>query len=216
MNKQACIFDMDGTLVDSMGYWDRLGREYLESRGVTEGIDEALALTAPMTMLESSELFLRTFGLSGTPESAAAEMNAVMDGHYRRDIPLKPGAADYLAALADRGVKLCVATATAEPLARACLTRLGVADYFQLILSCDAVAAGKDRPDVFLEAARRLGTAPAATAVFEDALFAVRTAKEAGFYTVGIYDPSGAAHWAQVQLLADETVTDWADALNRL
>ena len=59
-------------------------------------------------------------------------------------------------------------------------------------------------------------SAPAATAVFEDALFAVRTAKEAGFYTVGIYDPSGAAHWAQVQLLADETVTDWADALNRL
>ena len=111
---------------------------------------------------------------------------------------------------------LCVATATAEPLARACLTRLGVADYFQLILSCDAVAAGKDRPDVFLEAARRLGTAPAATAVFDDALFAVRTAKEAGFYTVGIYDPSGAAHWAQVQSLADETVTDWADALNRL
>ena len=52
--------------------------------------------------------------------------------------------------------------------------------------------------------------------MFEDALFAVRTAKEAGFYTVGIYDPSGAAHWAQVQLLADETVTDWADALNRL
>ena len=216
MDTRFAIFDMDGTLVDSMVYWQRLGWEYLASRGVTGGVDEVLERIKAMTMAESSALFIETFGLPGTPETVEAEMNAVMDGHYRSDIPLKPGAADYLAALADRGVKLCVATATAEPLARACLTRLGVADYFQLILSCDAVAAGKDRPDVFLEAARRLGTAPAATAVFEDALFAVRTAKEAGFYTVGIYDPSGAAHWAQVQLLADETVTDWADALNRL
>ena len=207
---------MDGTLVDSMVYWQRLGREYLTAQGVTKGVDEVLERIKAMTMAESSALFIKTFGLPGTPESVAAEMNAVMDEHYRSDIPLKPGASAYLAALKARGTKMCVATATPEPLARACLTRLGVADFFQLILSCDAVAAGKDRPDVFLEAARRLGTDPADTAVFEDALFAVRTAREAGFYTVGIYDPSGAAHWAQVQLLADETVTDWADALNRL
>ena len=117
---------MDGTLVDSMGYWDRLGREYLESRGVTEGIDEVLALTAPMTMLESSELFLRTFGLSGTPESTAAEMNAVMDAHYRRDIPLKPGAADYLRMLRRAGVRLAVTTALPPSMYEPCLKRLGV------------------------------------------------------------------------------------------
>ena len=216
MDKRACIFDMDGTLVDSMGYWDRLGREYLESRGVTEGIDEALALTAPMTMLESSELFLRTFGLSGTPESAAAEMTAVMDGHYRRDIPLKPGAADYLAALKARGTKMCVATATPEPLARACLERLGVLEDFAFLLSCDEVAAGKDKPDVFFEAARRLGSAPAETAAFEDALFAARTAKDAGFYTVGVYDASGDGHWNELTALADETVRDWSAAAERM
>ena len=216
MNKPFAIFDMDGTLVDSMAYWQRLGREYLASRGVTEGVDEVLERIKAMTMAESSALFIKTFGLPGTPESVAAEMNAVMDEHYRSDIPLKPGASAYLAALKARGTKMCVATATPEPLARACLQRLGVLEDFEFLLSCDAVGAGKDRPDVFLEAARRLGAAPAETAAFEDALFALRTAKAAGFYTVGVWDASGDGQWNEVTALADETVRDWGTAADRM
>ncbi|MBQ8852442.1 MAG: HAD family phosphatase [Oscillibacter sp.] len=209
MDKRACIFDMDGTLVDSMVYWQRLGREYLASRGVTENVEPVLERIKPMTMLESAALFMETFGLPGTPESVAAEMNAVMDEHYRSDIPLKPGALEYLKKLHARGVRLCVATATPEHLARLCLERLGAAELLEFILSCDAVGAGKDRPDVFLEAARRLGTAPADTAAYEDAFFAAQTAKNAGFYTVGVYDAAGAARWQQLQALADETIFDW-------
>ena len=212
MNKPFAVFDMDGTLVDSMVYWQRLGREYLTAQGVTEGMDEVLERIKPMTMAESSALFIETFGLPGTPESVMAEMNAVMDEHYRSDVPLKPGAAAYLAALKARGVKLCVATATPEPLAQACLKRLGVLEDLELLLSCDAVGAGKDRPDVFLEAARRLGAAPAETAVFEDATFALQTAKDAGFYTVGVWDASGDKRWDVMTALADETVRDWTTA----
>lgn len=216
MNKPFAIFDMDGTLVDSMVYWQRLGREYLTAQGVTEGMEEVLECIKPMTMAESSALFIETFGLPGTPESVMVEMNAVMDGHYRSDIPLKPGAADYLAALKAKGTKLCVATATPEPLARACLKRLEVLEDFEFLLSCDAVGSGKDRPDVFLEAARRLGAAPAETAVFEDAMFALQTAKDAGFYTVGVWDASGDKHWDAMTALADETVRDWKAAADMI
>ena len=216
MNKPFAVFDMDGTLVDSMVYWQRLGREYLTAQGVTEGMDEVLERIKPMTMAESSALFIEAFGLPGTPESVMAEMNAVMDEHYRSDIPLKPGAAEYLAALKNRGVKMCVATATPEPLARACLERLGALENLEFLLSCDAVGAGKDRPDVFLEAARRLGAAPAETAVFEDATFALQTAKNAGFYTVGVWDASGDKHWDATTALADETVRDWKAAAEAL
>ena len=216
MNKPFAVFDMDGTLVDSMVYWQRLGREYLTAQGVTEGMDEVLERIKAMTMAESSALFIEAFGLPGTPESVMAEMNAVMDEHYRSDIPLKPGAAEYLAALRKRGTKMCVATATPEPLARACLVRLGVLEDLEFLLSCDAVGAGKDRPDVFLEAARRLGAAPAETAVFEDAMFALQTAKNAGFYTVGVWDASGDKHWDAMTALADETVRDWKAAAEAL
>ena len=209
MDKKACVFDMDGTLVDSMGYWRRLGREFLARKGVTENVEPVLERIKPMTMRESAALFIESFGLEGTPEALAAEMNGVMDDHYRRDIPLKPGVREYLAAMRAAGAVLCVATATAEPLVRACLERLGVLGEFSFLVSCETLGVGKDRPDVFREAARLLGTVPAETAVYEDALFAARTAKEAGFYTVGVYDDAGAARWEELTALADETIRDW-------
>ena len=195
-----------------MGYWQRLGREYLASQGITEHVEAVLEQIKAMTMTESAALFIERFGIPGPPERAAEEMNAVMERHYRNDIPLKSGAAAYLSALSAQGVQMCVATATPEPLARACLTRLGILDRFQLVLSCDAVSAGKDRPDVFLEAARRLGQTPDRIAVYEDAFFAAQTAKQAGFYTVGVWDDSAGSRWEQLSALTDETIRNWQEA----
>ena len=207
---------MDGTLVDSMAYWRQLGEEYLRAKGVTGELEPVLQQTKPMTMLESAALFIREFGLSGTPETIAAEMDGVMDEHYKNDVPLKPGVREYLDRLHRRGVRMCVASATPEPLIRVCLTRLGVAEDFQFLLSCDAVGKGKNSPDVFLEAARRLGAEPGETAVFEDALYAAETARAAGFYTVGVYDSGGARHWDRMSQVADELIPDWAEAATML
>lgn len=215
MDKRFCIFDMDGTLVDSMAHWRSLGREYLTRRGVTEDVEPILERVKSMTMTESAALFIREFGLSGTPESVTAEMNAVMDGHYRTDIPLKPGVLKYLRALRGHGARMCVASATAAPLMVACFRRLGVEEYFDFLLSCEEVGAGKDRPDVFFAAARRLGGSPDETAVFEDALFALRTARDAGFYTVAVHD-SRERQWGQMEQLADECVADWETAAKAL
>lgn len=209
MDKKFAIFDMDGTLIDSMGYWQRLGREYLTGKGVTGDLTDVLERIKPMTMTESAALFAEEFGLVGTPEELAAEMNGIMETHYRADILLKPGVAEYLAALRADGVRLCVASATAPDLVAACLERLGVLDHFEFLLSCEEVGAGKDKPDVYLAAADRLGAQPGEAAVYEDALYAAQTAKEAGFYTVGVYDPSGEAHWDEMTALADEIITDW-------
>ena len=96
MDKPFAIFDMDGTLVDSMAYWQRLGREFLRSKGVTGDIEELLERIKPMTMTESAALFASECGIPGTPEAIAAEMNAVMDRHYRQDIPMKAGVLAYL------------------------------------------------------------------------------------------------------------------------
>lgn len=212
MNKKYAIFDMDGTLVDSMGYWASLGREYLASRGITEDVDEVLERIVPMTMTDSAALFIEEFKLPGTPETVAAEMNHVMYDHYKKDIPLKPGVDVYLKTLKSRGVKMCVASATDKYLVEACLERLGIAEYFEFFLSCEEVGSGKDRPDVFWEAVRRLGSCPEETAVYEDAIFAARTAKTAGFYVTGVYDENAASHWNALKELADETICGWAAA----
>ena len=206
MDKRFAIFDMDGTLVDSMSYWERLAGEYLGRHGIRQIPPDILEQIKPMTMTQSAALFIRTFGLPGTPQEAAAEMNAMINEHYRRDIPLKPGVRQYLEELAGRNVQMCVASATAEDLVTACLTRLGVAGYFRFLLSCETVGAGKDRPDVYLAAAGRLGCAPEDAAVYEDALFAAKTAKRAGFYLVGVYDAGGANSWPELADLADECI----------
>lgn len=213
MDKRYAIFDMDGTLVDSMGFWRSLAREYLEHKGVTHVSDDILEKIKPMTMTESGALFIREYGFSGAPEDVANEMNAMMSGHYRKDVPLKPGVSEYLAALSARGVRMCVASATVEPLMEACLERLGVLGHFEFLLSCETVGVGKNRPDVYFEAVRRLGGTPAETAVYEDAPYAVRTAKNAGFYVIGVYDESSRDRWEELKLLADETVRDFKEEL---
>lgn len=216
MDKRFAIFDMDGTLVDSMVFWERLGREYLASKGITEGIEPVLEQIIPMTMSESSALFIEVFGIPGTPESVAAEMNAIMDKHYRTDIPLKAGVGEYLAQLSQKGVVMCVASSTAQELMAACLFRLGVADQFAFLLSCEEVGAGKSQPDVYLESARRLGAKPHEIAVYEDALYAARTAKDAGFYTVAVFDDSEKDHWEELAAIAHESVFDWGKAAQNL
>ena len=209
MNKSFAIFDMDGTLVDSMAYWEHLAEEYLRGKGVPTLSPAIRERIRPMTMTASAAVFAQEYGLKGTAEDIAAEMNAMMDEHYRKNIPLKDGVAAYLAALRQQGVTMCVASATAEELMDACLTRLGVAQYFQFLLSCETVGAGKDRPDVYLAAAKRLGARPEEIAVYEDALYAADTAKRAGFYTVAVGDDSNHAHWDALTALADEAIVDW-------
>ncbi len=210
MDKKFAIFDMDGTIIDSMGFWKNLAAEYLTDKGIAEIPAQILERIKPMTMSESAALFKREFGLTGDVE---AQMNAMMEDHYRNDIPLKPGAREYLQNLHRRGVRMCVASATAEQLMESCLSRLEVQQYFDFLLSCETVGAGKRSPLVYHESARRLGTDPGEIAVYEDALYAVQTAKAAGFHVVGVYDDSAAGSWKAIEQESDEVILNWEEAV---
>ena len=210
MDKKYAIFDMDGTLIDSMVFWKNLATEYLTSKGILQIPADILEQIKPMTMSESAALFRREFGLTGDVE---AQMNEMMEDHYRNDIPLKPGVWEYLENLHRQGVRMCVASATAEDLMESCLTRLGVRQYFEFLLSCETVGAGKRSPLVYQEAARRLGAVPGQIAVYEDALYAVQTAKAAGFHVVGVYDDSAADSWQAIEQESDEVILNWEEAV---
>ena len=210
MDKKYAIFDMDGTLVDSMGYWDKLTEEYLHRKGVTEVPQEILDRTAVMPARETLEVFKRELGVRDTPEAMEQTLWSAMEAHYREHIRLKPGVREYLEALRDRGVEMCVVSATPMPLMELCLATVGVRDMLRFLLTCNDLGVGKDRPDIYYAAARKLGVErPADAAVFEDALGACRTAKKAGFYVVGVWDEYAAAGWEEISSLADEIVESW-------
>lgn len=206
MDKHFALFDMDGTLVDSMVYWESLAEEFLARKGIHPISQKLLDEIAPMSLSASCAYFQKIFSL---PENPLEEMEAMMEGHYRRDIPLKPGVKEYLQALASKGVRMGVASASPALLVEDCLRRLSVLDIFEFVLSCDDVGHGKDSPEIFHDAARRWRVSPEEIAVYEDASYAIKTAKDAGYFVVAIYDESQATHWEALQAYADESLRDW-------
>ena len=213
MDKRFCIFDMDGTLVDSMGYWRQLGREYLLKKGISEErTDQVLEELQVMSIPKAAVVFRQILGMSLTEEELIEEMQDLMECHYQNDVLLKPGILEYLEKLKGKNCRMCVATATHQRLARGCLKHLGIDQYFEFVLSCKMLGVGKDKPDVYLHAAQQLGSRPEETAVFEDVLYAAQTAKSAGFYTVAVWDQNAAHEWDSLLALADEAVEDWREA----
>ena len=216
MDRKYAIFDMDGTLTDSMPYWQMVAIEYLDNHGIAKDLQtpELLEKIKTYTTIDTAILFRSMFGIDESVDTIISGVNRIMAQHYQNDIQLKPGAENYLAQLSQNGVKMCVASATNSVLIDACLTRLGVRKYFDFLISCEDVGKSKTHPDVYFEAARRLGApTPQDAAVFEDSLVAAKTARDAGFYVVGIYDACSEGDWPHLQQLADEVVTDWSAAV---
>ena len=216
MDKKYAIFDMDGTLVDSMPYWRGLADEYLAQKGVKEIPPNTMDRIKHRHMTEAAAILVDLFGLNCAPETVMHEMTEVMRVHYARDVQVKEGIVEYLEALKAKGVRMCVATATAIPLVEVCLERLDLRKYFEGLFSCQTIRINKEHPDIYDTAARFMGAEREDCAVYEDAFMAVRTAKEAGYYVAGIYDYTGRAQWEDVQNTADELITDWRKAAEEL
>ncbi|MGN0016045.1 MAG: HAD family hydrolase [Candidatus Avelusimicrobium sp.] len=184
----AVIFDLDGTLLDSLSAWEHSGTNFLRTQGITppEGLDEKLV---KMSLMDGARLLKEMFSLPQEPEEILRLTLDPIRRHYFEDIPAKPGVPETLRRLKAQGVKLCVATASDGELARAALARLELLDLFDFVLTCDEVGVGKRSPAVYEEALRRLGTEKSRTLVAEDAPYALQTARRAGFMTAGVADP---------------------------
>ena len=201
MRIRGAIFDVDGTLLDSMFIWDTIGETYLRSIGYQpkENLNETFK---NMSLRQAARYYQTEYGVTQSIDEIMDGVNAMLERYYRFEVPLKPGAAELLERLRQNGVKLCIATATDRHLVEAALDRCGVLSCFGEIFTCNEVGHGKDEPDIFEVALRFLGTRREETLVFDDALYAVRTAKEAGFPVAAVYD-SHEKEQDKVRLLAD-------------
>ena len=209
MSIQGAIFDLDGTLTDSMYIWLKAPGDLVRRYGGNPPEDLSQALKE-MGRREAAEYLRRRFSLPATPEELMDTLNDLVTEEYRSRVPMKPGVDKLLSRLAEWNVPCCIATASEAFQAQAAMERLGLWQYFQFAISC-VQYGGKARPDIYLEAARRLGTAPAETVAFEDALHAAKTAHEAGFKVCGVWDASAQEDQAALQALADWYVRDLGD-----
>ena len=201
MRIRGAIFDVDGTLLDSMFIWDTIGETYLRSIGYQpkENLNETFK---NMSLHQAARYYQTEYGVTQSIDEIMDGVNAMLERYYRFEAPLKPGAAELLERLRQSGVRLCIATATDRHLVEAALNRCGVLSCFGEIFTCNEVGHGKDEPDIFEAALRFLGTEKSETVVFEDSLYAIRTAKETGFPVAAVYD-SHEKEQDKVRLLAD-------------
>ena len=216
----GAIFDVDGTLLDSMSVWDTIGEDYLRSIGYTpkENLNETFQT---MSLHQAAQYYQSEYGVELSLDEIVDGVNGLLEDFYRSKALLKPGAEEFLRELYCRGMRLCIATATERPLVEAALGRHGVLEYFDDILTCTAVGSGKDQPFIYRRALDRIGGERSGVVVFEDALHAARTAKADGFLVAAVYD-SHEKHQEELKALADTCLSDflnpdpfWRFALSR-
>ena len=198
----AFIFDLDGTLLNSLSAWKNAASNYLKTRGINLP-PNLQAQVEQMSLMDGARVLKEHYNLKETPEELVAATIRPVGERYYNDIPAKTYVPQLLSYLQSQGVKMAVATASHPDFARGALERLGLMNYFEFIITCDEVGVGKTDPRVYEEAIKRLGTQRERTVVVEDAPYALETAHAAGFRTIGVAEEYYQDKMLQMQKIAD-------------
>ena len=200
-NMKCAIFDMDGTILDSMTMWHTIADRYLESIGKVPRKD-LWDNVKRLNMVETAQYFIDEYGVQKTIEEIGVEVKELIMKFYAESLELKMGAREFLEKLNEKGIPCVLATATERSCVLACMKRLDCEKYFKEILTCLDLNTSKSSPLIFEESARRCGAKPEESVVFEDALHAIRTAHKAGFKVCAVYDTSDEER-------TEPPLTDW-------
>lgn len=212
---QGAIFDLDGTLVDSMRIWDNILTDYLDARGLTWE-PEILQDIAAMGLMESAAYVQKKYALPYAPEEIVAQWEAMVFRLYAEEVEPKPGAVACVKALREAGIPCCIATSNFRKSTLAALRHIGLEDAFSRIFTADEVGGNKSQPDIYLAAARHMNVQPPQCLVAEDMPEAVHTAKNAGFMVCAVYDEISSHGVEQdLQHTADFFVKDLTEVLRQ-
>ena len=187
---KGAIFDIDGVLLDSMIIWTDLGERYLRSIGKEpeEGLTEKLF---SMSLEQGAEYLKDTYNIDKDTSGILDEINKISEHFYYHEVEAKLGVEELLKDFRTRGIKMVAATSSPRSHVERALLRTGLHNYIDKIFTNSEVGVSKHEPDIYNLAAEYMGTVPSETLVFEDSLYALKTAKAAGYVTVGIYDAKG-------------------------
>ncbi len=182
---KAVIFDADGTLIDSMPMWNRITYDYAEFKGIyaPPGLSRIMN---DMCLEQCAAYYRDKLGAKGTYEEIMAEIVAMAAEKYRTDVPEIRGASAFLKLLKKNGIHTALATASDLSTLLPGLERLDIAGYLDRAESCSTIGKSKEYPDIYLKCAADFDVQPQECIVFEDALYAARTAKKAGFSVIGL------------------------------
>lgn len=223
---KACIFDVDGTLLDSMPVWHDLGARFLLSKGIEPAPDLQKKLY-PLSLKEAADYLSRYYPSAGSPDAILNSCLAMLRHFYLKEVLPKPGIPALLKELSLQKYPMVIATSGDRQLVKGALNRLGLLSYFSAILTCSELNTTKKEPVIFMQALKILEKRlissdsspescgspsillPREVLVFEDSLLPVRTARAAGFSTLAVEDPSSGSDREEIIRTANWYVRDF-------
>lgn len=205
MSIKAAIFDVDGTLINSLIIWDviwtKIGEKYLGNPDFRPNKEDDKAVRT-MTLGLAMQYIQEKYHLADTIEELVEDTQRIVKEFYANDVEVKPGVMEFLKYCKAKKIKMCIASATEMELLQVAVERCGLKPYFDKIFSCGMIGKGKDKPDIFLLAKDYLNEENENICVFEDSLVAIETAIKVGMKTVAIYDDNNYGQ-EQMQAIAD-------------
>ena len=205
------LFDFDGTLVDSMPTYGGLMLRILDEHGIAYG-DDIIKIITPLGFVGTADYFIG-MGLQRSREELVALMTAYAVEAYTHRVPAKPHVIEVLRELKKRGHSLNVLTASPHDTLDPCLKRLGIFELFDNVWSCNDFGTTKADPNIYVQAAKRLGRRVEDVIFLDDNYNADKTAKEAGMQVIGVYDESSREYAAEIRAVADRYIVDFTELL---
>ena len=209
-NTRALLFDLDGTLVDSMWVWAGIDRDYLAAHGIQT--DENIQkLIGGISMRQTAVLLKDRFGIRDPIEKMMEDWNRMAMDRYLHEVRLKKGAEALLSYAKKRGLFTAIATSNSRALCEAALAGCGLLGAFDAVVTGDEIANGKPAPDIYLHTAEKVGVPAKDCLVFEDLVDGILAARRAGCRVIAVLDEVTAGDNAEKLRLADGAVRDFTE-----
>ncbi|MCD8232413.1 MAG: HAD family phosphatase [Clostridiales bacterium] len=211
----AVLFDLDGTLADSMWVWSEIDRDFFRDHEI-DFPDYLNREIEGLGFTETAQFFVDNFPLEESVEEIKQLWNDMAIEKYRTKVPLKPGAGEFLTALKERGIKTGIATSNSMLLVDTFLNAAGIGGQIDAVTTACEVSRGKPSPDVYLVTAKKLNVLPERCLVFEDIPMGIRAGKNAGMRVCAVEDEYSAHQREEKRALADEYIEDFREIYERI
>lgn len=209
---KGAIFDLDGTLIDSMGVWEKIDKEFLEKRNISMPSDYIEKVNS-MSFKEVAKYTIKRFNLNEGEEDIINEWNEMAIYEYSNNIKLKPNVKEYLEKLKNNNIKIALATSSPRIFYEPVLKNNKIFDYFDVLISLEDVKRDKNYPDIYLMAAKKLKLSPKDCVGFEDILIAINTMKKANFKAIGVYDKYANYEMEKIKKASDKFIYDFKELI---
>lgn len=212
---KGAIFDLDGTLIDSMWVWEKIDYDFLSKRNLTFP-DDLRVNIEHLSFVEVAKYFKHRFNLNENIEDIMQEWNDMAYSEYSTNVLLKPHAREFLLVLKSMNIRTAIATSNSRLLMNAALKNNGITDMFDAITTLDEAGKVKNSPEIYLLSAKRLNVQPSECIVFEDILPAVKGAKAAGMKVIGVHDSYSEFQKEDIMRTADKYISDFQECLEAI